>query len=435
YDSDDIGLHNSPLLKSVRPNLRPSPSPPPPFSLPQVTLEPTLRPPGRKGSNRSRNGLRDAVLVSFMGGGRRPNIARKAGNEPLALDNEDAKDSIKENEDTVEKDSINLTALAADALRAHKAKTAQGTSQPAHTTSVIKSSTPNADAHPAIKDEMEDVKSTNIPSITASYVDDSHSRSLSASTVKPKIKASPAYQLPPIRQHSPKSGVSNGKGVRPITLPSISLLRDLNDLAKAAATSDSAFPQSPSRRTPPRFSAAPVPGTPSKSPVNAFRRELPSSGRGSITKTPSTDKSGSPPTIVIDRMSIDGITNSGFQCSYPGCTTRPFLTKFLLNSHANVHSSNRPYYCSVKGCPRGKSEKGFKRNNKKIRHGLIHSSPGYVCPFYLDREHKYPRPDNLQRHVRAQHANKGSDDPQLRRVLSQKLEGSSKSRRKALPLP
>jgi hypothetical protein len=35
-----------------------------------------------------------------------------------------------------------------------------------------------------------------------------------------------------------------------------------------------------------------------------------------------------------------------------------------------------------------------------IRHGLVHDSPGYVCPFCPEREHKYPRPDNLQRYVR-----------------------------------
>lgn len=34
-----------------------------------------------------------------------------------------------------------------------------------------------------------------------------------------------------------------------------------------------------------------------------------------------------------------------------------------------------------------------------IRHGLVHQSPGYVCPFCPDREHKYPRPDNLQRYA------------------------------------
>ena len=53
----------------------------------------------------------------------------------------------------------------------------------------------------------------------------------------------------------------------------------------------------------------------------------------------------------------------------------------------------------VKGCPRGEGGKGFKRKNEMIRHGLVHDSPGYVCPFCPDREHKYPRPDNLQRYV------------------------------------
>jgi uncharacterized Zn-finger protein len=71
----------------------------------------------------------------------------------------------------------------------------------------------------------------------------------------------------------------------------------------------------------------------------------------------------------------------------------------FLSSHTNVHSSNRPHYCPVKDCPRGEGGKGFKRKNEMIRHGLVHQSPGYVCPFCPDREHKYPRPDNLQRYV------------------------------------
>ncbi|KAI9707391.1 MAG: hypothetical protein M1836_000352 [Candelina mexicana] len=87
----------------------------------------------------------------------------------------------------------------------------------------------------------------------------------------------------------------------------------------------------------------------------------------------------------------------GFKCDYPSCSAPPFQTQYLLNSHANVHSQNRPHYCPVKGCPRGEGGKGFKRKNEMIRHGLVHDSPGYVCPFCPDREHKYPRPDNLQR--------------------------------------
>ncbi|PSS18594.1 hypothetical protein M430DRAFT_101450 [Amorphotheca resinae ATCC 22711] len=137
--------------------------------------------------------------------------------------------------------------------------------------------------------------------------------------------------------------------------------------------------------------------------------------------------------MAIDRMSIDGITNpqvGGYQCTYPGCTAQPFQTQYLLNSHANVHSSNRPHYCSVKGCPRSEGGKGFKRKNEMIRHGLVHDSPGYVCPFCPDREHKYPRPDNLQRHVRVHHVDKDKDDPQLREVLSQRPEGPSRGRRR-----
>lgn len=88
-----------------------------------------------------------------------------------------------------------------------------------------------------------------------------------------------------------------------------------------------------------------------------------------------------------------------FKCEYPHCNAPPFQTQYLLNSHTNVHSQNRPHYCPVKACPRGEGGKGFKRKNEMIRHGLVHQSPGYVCPFCPDREHKYPRPDNLQRYL------------------------------------
>lgn len=82
-----------------------------------------------------------------------------------------------------------------------------------------------------------------------------------------------------------------------------------------------------------------------------------------------------------------------------------------------------------------------------IRHGLVHDSPGYICPFCPLREHKYPRPDNLQRylqrvsthaystadthrHVRVHHVDKDKDDPLLREVLAQRPEGGSRGRRR-----
>ncbi|OAT08857.1 C2H2 type zinc finger domain-containing protein [Blastomyces gilchristii SLH14081] len=99
-------------------------------------------------------------------------------------------------------------------------------------------------------------------------------------------------------------------------------------------------------------------------------------------------------------------------------------------SHANVHSQNRPFYCPVKGCPRGEGGKGFKRKNEMKRHGLVHDSPGYVCPFCPDQQHTYPRPDNLQRHVRVHHVDKDREDPELRRVLAQRPEGGMRGRRR-----
>lgn len=109
----------------------------------------------------------------------------------------------------------------------------------------------------------------------------------------------------------------------------------------------------------------------------------------------------------------------GYKCDFSGCQAPPFQTQYLLrfvwllacyakspsnvisSSHKNVHTNLRPHYCPVKECPRSEGGKGFKRKNEMIRHGLVHESPGYVCPFCPDREHRYPRPDNLQRYAAA----------------------------------
>ncbi|KAM7204000.1 hypothetical protein V8F33_001971 [Rhypophila sp. PSN 637] len=121
---------------------------------------------------------------------------------------------------------------------------------------------------------------------------------------------------------------------------------------------------------------------------------------------------------------------STYACTFPGCAAPPFQTQYLLNCHLNVHSSARPYYCPVSGCPRAEGGKGFKRETEMIRHGLVHDSPGYFCPFCPDCEHKYPRPDNLQRHVRVHHIDIDKDDPRLRAVLSQRPDGPSRGRRR-----
>jgi hypothetical protein len=230
--------------------------------------------------------------------------------------------------------------------------------------------------------------------------------------------------LPPIQLNSPRYE-TNGQ-----TLPSIrSQLGDIPQLASNHA------PGNGMRGSPHRFPGSPpamqrLPslhshlGSPPMPPAEAYRDPLsPGHPLAPPALSPvyyypqanglhrpheyasnspeASHQSGSPPTASgLDRMSIDGMTIQtvgSYACKVPGCTAQPFQTQYLLNSHANVHSSARPHYCPVSGCPRGEGGKGFKRKNEMIRHGLVHESPGYICPFCPDRDHRYPRPDNLQR--------------------------------------
>jgi hypothetical protein len=104
----------------------------------------TARLPGRKVSNRSKHrpGQGDAVLVSFMDGGKHTNIARPAGDEPLASDNEENEDSPKgpaievkpakdkPEETTIETQGNTLAAPGGDALRLHlREEQSQGSCQ------------------------------------------------------------------------------------------------------------------------------------------------------------------------------------------------------------------------------------------------------------------------------------------------------------------
>ena len=92
-------------------------------------------------------------------------------------------------------------------------------------------------------------------------------------------------------------------------------------------------------------------------------------------------------------------TTGGYRCKVPGCNVPPFATQYLLNSHAGVHEWASLHYCTVPGCPREEIGKGFKRKYHLIRHGLVHGSPGFTCPFCPDGDHIYPRPGSLMRSV------------------------------------
>jgi hypothetical protein len=443
YDPDDVGLRDSPLLKPLRPKLDPTPSPPP------EEFEYEDSPPRVKGSKPWKKTSKlpsqgDAVLINLLGGGQALEVSRTAATELLASDDDMSEDSSRDvlaHGDQEKSDGQNdLAALAASAMQSMNAT--HVATAPGEETS-------------RDHGRRDDIVSTVITQECASLPNLQGAPSVVKTERSDEALHSPHHvdvnggtELAPIQEMSPKSAEING-----MTLPSITdqlgSIDDLKQLAEAASSTmvvdkdasgghRPSFSQSQSPPRPPIFQLPLGPhGSPPLSPIDSFQRGLPSPGRGSVsvnnpyyyagnprrpststegtlypytpgdssnsTETPSTDQSGSTPAgmpTVIDRMSIDEITNpqiGGFHCTYDGCTAQPFQTQYLLNSHANVHSSNRPHYCPVKGCPRSEGGKGFKRKNEMIRHGLVHESPGYVCPYCQDREHRYPRPDNLQR--------------------------------------
>lgn len=468
HNPDEVLPQQSPLLKPQKQNLIPSPSPSPDRAIPMSRSSSSATSIRRQAVCRKkiRASQGDGILIAHLSGGKRIEISRHAAIEPLASDDE--MDEGTRKGVVVEiaggahsfQHSAQLAALAAGAL-AH----------PAHNTPEL------------VLEVVKDGKASNT----------SISEKSSAMTLDHVVEMKPepevellqidlkrlspmrspglaTGELAPIQEQSPKFDKANGN----VTLPSINAalgnLKHLAEPATGGGDKDSNGVHRPFSQSPPRLSHfAPANGQPSPpiSPAETFqRRELPSPRPGAIittpyyhqaqahlprpsqaaegysspstVETPSTE-SGSGPTpasstaTIADRMSIDGITHpqvGGFQCEHPGCTAAPFQTQYLLNSHANVHSSSRPHYCMVKGCARSEGGKGFKRKNEMIRHGLVHDSPGYVCPFCPDREHKYPRPDNLQRHVRVHHVDKDKDDPNLRDVLSQRPQGPNRGRRR-----
>jgi hypothetical protein len=280
---------------------------------------------------------------------------------------------------------------------------------------------------PGVKGEGEDESIINSPALAKFAI--------SAAEANPHSTL-PAMQKSPPRSastHSPEGNQS---------LPSLqTALSQISDTAIVETPNGvSPFPQIPGHspamtRSPyvagnpgpsPNFYSHPSPASskdmPSMSPPGysshpsiwrntpkegSFSTTSPASAAGLTPLTPyptpkdlTSPESATTPQTLNGPLSANGsFANTPFKCTHPGCIAAPFQTQYLLNSHANVHSSSRPHYCPVKTCSRSIGGKGFKRKNEMIRHGLVHDSPGYVCPFCADQQHKYPRPDNLQRYA------------------------------------
>ncbi|KAH8202468.1 hypothetical protein TruAng_003368 [Truncatella angustata] len=518
FDPDGPIFQNSPPMKAYRPRLEPSLSPTPALPFSKVSSPPSS---GRKASNKKKKvqpSQGDGVLVHYLDGGRQPELALRAAEEPLdgGLIEEEEDDIYDEEDDESHGSSMSgyigspkmspgprpangsvdlksLAGLANDALLALQPSSAEAVPRvteaqdarlqgdnmlsPEGTRSEVQQvqAQPPPPQPPPQPTQLQPLQPWDVPSKPGLAMPMTPHTPNGPELYSPRLPSGSGLRapdimspIPPTNSHgelppimiSPKSE-TNGHTSLP-SLPSIGLLTEQHPTEKDVSWRLPLYPRSPPGTGVPRMSIASGVISPT-SPNHPFAHSMPSPAQSAYSQsycsysnssgyTPrhpsdfsstASHHAQSPlgieqnPTPISndprDRMSIDHVTNSQigqFICKFAGCSAAPFQTQYLLNSHANVHSSARPHYCSVKGCPRAEGGKGFKRKNEMIRHGLVHESPGYVCPFCPDREHKYPRPDNLQRHVRVHHVDKGKDDPQLREVLAQRPDGPSRGRRR-----
>ncbi|KAI8634812.1 hypothetical protein F5Y19DRAFT_485780 [Xylariaceae sp. FL1651] len=490
YDPDEVFPQNSPLMKPYRPKLKPSPSPP---AVPLPLIQPTHGDAvlilhldgGRRPEISQEAGYRPLDHSNSEDDCR----SGSESEETMGDESED-EDGVRSNDMS----PIPMTRFAKPELSASGSAPAPGTvdlrflATNALAAAQAVSKTSSVDDPQSSNHEGQSPRRVNlIESPVVNRGRDTSIQGAKKPVLAPPISAYPVHgspetyssrhhppgqvlmhpnnvrspssltpgshgELAPLQMASPKSDSSNHEA-----LPSIrsQLFEQLQGSPKDLVVRPSSqFPRSPPPGGPSRLGGMPGNHTsPPISPNEAFRNSsmpsppntLPalspysyacssnsnqplsgpeySNSNGKLER-PSINQILTPPTDrIVDRMSIDSMTNpqvGQFICNWQGCNAPPFQTQYLLNSHANVHSSARPHYCPVKGCPRSEGGKGFK----------LHDSPGYVCPFCPDREHKYPRPDNLQRHVRVHHVDKDKDDPALRDVLAQRPDGPSRGRRR-----
>ncbi|KAJ5400159.1 hypothetical protein N7465_010648 [Penicillium sp. CMV-2018d] len=480
YDSDDA-FNKSPPMEAIKPNYGENETPPPPFVSTSEKDDSGSRKPNQpKPQNSTREG--DRVLMGFLAPNH-PEIAATARIAPLEPLPGNLK-NYKQPPDFDPRGRSNPFSRDDPPRKASLELTTSGPGLASHKDIEIKP--PQKRLFPApLQPKEPDVEIKNeiqrerVPSISG--LSQRSPQGLPYLKTSSEIKSE--FPLPSLKLSQPASGSPFAKSPdcnNKQTLPSIhKAISELSDFGPPVNTIPSPYPfsscpgsttsgnDSPfDRAFPGKFSIPASPFShfspvslkdsstnPSPASHSSFWRGTPQSEMLSVQTpyeaSPMTAKSPATsyptPTEQVgvgmgDRHPLAASTpqaNGGpvgsYKCTHPGCTAAPFQTQYLLNSsHANVHSQDRPHFCPVEGCPRALGGKGFKRKNEMMRHGLVHNSPGYVCPFCPDQQHKYPRPDNLQRHVRVHHVDKNKDDPILRQVLAQRPLGSARGRKRRM---
>lgn len=189
--------------------------------------------------------------------------------------------------------------------------------------------------------------------------DGNEGRSADASTIPPRL--SPVQQSP----HNPITVSQSRRPSASLSPPRFSsnsaAWRTLSQNSSNSNSSDAASGRSSHSASTPAARQSPPHST--STPQSHYQVSEPGSNPDSdmMLSNPESGLQFDPNIQVMPGQ-------QGYVCTFPSCTAAPFQTQYLLNSHQNVHSNQRPHFCPVEGCPRGPSGQGFKRKNEMIRY-------------------------------------------------------------------
>lgn len=199
----------------------------------------------------------------------------------------------------------------------------------------------------------------SIRNLTIPHFNDSASVSLAGLS---PMRTSPRMTETPISYlHSPHHGPGMSPPEQPLRYPG----------SWRSSTRDSSISTCSEYTSPPSVTTS-TPGSSihlTQSPAASYPNSLPPLPEQGPIKALSQDEQ---PVLQDSAMTMSDLTESQlmagpFRCNFPGCLAIPFQTQYLLSSHMNVHSNQRPHFCPVKGCPRALGGQGFKRKNEMIR--------------------------------------------------------------------
>ncbi|KAL8963607.1 MAG: hypothetical protein Q9193_000150 [Seirophora villosa] len=452
YDSDDAGPNRTPPLirriVNLRPSLSPELLPSPAKSSSPDRMSRSPRQKDRKRRRKTQASQGDAVLIGFLGGLNLPDVATRAGESPLNSASQSEADGFaqdmepEDGESTVKKDHLVQTAqdaLSVDDNGDRGVAESARRIRPKILTQSLSSTSRDSDRRVQVKPQGKEerrnnasaVKTENLDPALGGLVDGNHQRGFSppltegAQRSSDKHGSSPLATSPRLRQFMASNGSETLPAIQnatPVTstkspngqqsLPSISA--QLGELVDGPSPNEtlptrSSFPMPNGIQSPPMSGISPRPNHyPSpQTRLNTFP-----------TPYPATQPSPASTFGEVSPREPFRASHDPTSMSPPGKPGPPYYTSGRIAPNDELTPQSAESYAGLKGFAGGISPNGDHPNIEPGRPILppLPGSGNLVTGTF--------------KHVRANHTDRDMNDPRLRDVLAQRLEGGTRGRRR-----